>query len=53
MTGPDEKKVIPAAEEATVDGGTPRLSTEDFFKILNLPACKSKGYCDNCGRCER
>ena len=27
---------------------------EDFYmKLLHLPACKSKGYCDNCGRCER
>lgn len=52
MTGPDEKKVeIPA--EGAVGNSTPKLSTEDFFKILNLPACKSKGYCDNCGRCER
>ena len=25
----------------------------DFFAdLLDLPSCKSRGYCDNCGRCE-
>ena len=29
------------------------LSNEYFKQLLHLPACKSKGFCDNCGRCER
>ena len=53
MTGPDETKVGIPTEKASVGNSTPKLSTEEFFKILNLPACKSKGYCNNCGRGER
>jgi len=30
----------------------PMLSEDFFYELLNPPACKSKGYCDNCGRCE-
>ena len=28
------------------------LSSNFFAELLDLPACKSKGYCDGCGRCE-
>lgn len=36
-------------------GGAPQPELpNDFFQaLLNLPACKTQGYCDNCGRCER
>ena len=32
---------------------TPELPPEFYMSLLNLPACKSLGYCDDCGRCER
>jgi len=28
------------------------LSSNFYAELLDLPACKSKGYCDGCGRCE-
>ncbi len=31
----------------------PELPEEFYMSLLNLPACKSMGYCDDCGRCER
>ncbi len=30
----------------------PALSGEFYARLLRLPSCKSRGYCDNCGRCE-
>lgn len=53
MTDHDEKKSKEPTSKDVSDGGTPGLSAEDFYEILHLPACKTKGYCDNCGRCER
>ena len=38
------------AKEANASGG---LSSNFFAELLDLPACKSKGFCDGCGRCER
>ena len=32
---------------------SPDLPEDFYLSILNLPACKSMGYCDDCGRCER
>lgn len=32
--------------------GSGGLSADFFAKLLDLPACKTKGYCDGCGRCE-
>jgi len=32
---------------------TPELPPEFYQSLLNLPACKALGYCDDCGRCER
>ena len=53
MTDHDEKKPKEPTSKGVSDGGTPGLSAEDFYEILHLPPCKTKGYCDNCGRCER
>ena len=53
MTDQDEKKTTESTPKGVFDSGTPGLSAEDFYEILHLPACKTKGYCDNCGRCER
>lgn len=44
------RKEEPPVKEATSPGG---LSSNFFAELLDLPACKSKGYCDGCGRCER
>lgn len=30
----------------------PALGGDFYARLLNLPSCKSRGYCDNCGRCE-
>ncbi len=40
----DEKKSGPKG---------PDLPEDFYYSILNLPACKAYGYCDDCGRCER
>ena len=32
---------------------SPDLPEDFYYSILNLPACKAYGYCDDCGRCER
>ena len=53
MTDQDEKKTKEPTPKGVFDSGTPGLSAEDFYEILHLPACKTKGYCDNCRRCER
>lgn len=31
----------------------PALPPEFYMQLLNLPACKISGKCDNCGRCSR
>ena len=31
----------------------PSLPNDFFIQLLHLPACKSTGHCDHCGRCER
>lgn len=31
----------------------PDLPEDFYIQLLNLPACKAYGYCDDCGRCER
>lgn len=58
MSSPAEEKKPAAAEQPNAQSQTSPatdtiLSAEYFQRLLNLPACKSKGYCDNCGRCER
>lgn len=30
-----------------------QLPASYFQELLELPACKSKGCCDDCGKCER
>ena len=52
---PDEnvKTAQEIIEEAKKAPKTPQLSEEFFQELLNLPACKRFGYCDDCGRCER
>ena len=40
-------------EEAKNAPKPPQLSEEFFQELLNLPACKRFGYCDDCGRCDR
>lgn len=51
---PEEEKntVSPETLPAREEDAAPLLSEDFFAKLLNLPACKSKGCCDNCGRCE-
>lgn len=51
----DEKAQMPEQREETVNpvAEGPELPKDFYVKLLHLPACKSKGYCDNCGRCER
>lgn len=43
----EPKTGAPAQEEP------PTLPNDFFAQLLNLPPCKSKGFCNNCGRCER
>ena len=31
----------------------PQLPNSFFQELLDLPTCKTEGYCNNCGRCER
>ena len=41
--------------EETPAGNPPEeapLPANFFSDLLKLPSCKSRGYCDNCGRCE-
>lgn len=38
---------------AAARGEPPSLPSDFFVQLLNLPPCKSKGFCNNCGRCER
>lgn len=49
-----EDKVAESVSENKEDqkAGPPTLSENFFAELLGLPSCKSKGYCDNCGRCE-
>ncbi len=42
-----------AIEEEKSEPSSPDLPEDFYLSILNLPACKSLGYCDDCGRCER
>lgn len=44
------RKEEPPVKEVSSQGG---LSSNFFAELLDLPACKSKGFCDGCGRCER
>ena len=30
----------------------PALSEDFYRQLLQLPACKTSGICDGCGRCE-
>lgn len=41
------------AREVSGNRDLPNLSVDFFADLLNLPTCKTKGYCSNCGRCER
>ncbi len=50
MAGQEEKGF---PQEEVPKAPQPELSNDFFAQLLHLPACKSKGYCDNCGRCER
>ena len=47
MEEKDEKAAIKPVKDT-------RELPEDFWQsLLDLPACKRFGYCDDCGRCER
>ena len=50
-----EKKKTETLNKGSLGGPPepPALSSEFFAQLLNLPACKAKGRCNNCGRCER
>ena len=45
-------KEAPEAPPEAPSKGAGGLSSNFFAELLDLPACKSKGYCDGCGRCE-
>ena len=39
-------------EEKNKEQKGPDLSEDFYMSLLGLPACKSQGFCDDCGRCE-
>ena len=45
----EDEKDAPKEPAVKTAGG---LSSNFYAELLDLPACKSKGYCDGCGRCE-
>ncbi len=51
---PDKEPENQASESAgrTDEDNKPKLSADFFINLLNAPSCVSKGYCDDCGRCE-
>lgn len=54
----DNKPGLPPTQESPASHADAMQPTEarlpeDFFqKLLNLPACKTIGKCNGCGRCE-
>jgi len=48
-----EEPVLQSPQTPAEEPEEPCLPNDFFMELLHLPACKSKGYCDNCGRCER
>lgn len=53
MEDQEVKTADQAAEEEKSRTKSPDLPEDFYYSILNLPACKAYGYCDDCGRCER
>ena len=51
--GEPEKTEANASALQSDEQTQPRLSMDFFAELLDLPACKKYGVCDNCGRCER
>ncbi len=51
---PDWEQEMQIFESAgqTEEDKKPELSSDFFLDLLDAPSCVSKGYCDNCGRCE-
>lgn len=49
---PEETKEQTSQEPVREETLAPTLSESFFAELLGLPSCKTKGYCDNCGRCE-
>ena len=53
----EEKQEVKTAQQVIEEEKSrpkgPDLPEDFYLSILNLPACKSMGYCDDCGRCER
>lgn len=48
----DEMNKDKKKEEEKKAGSEPRLGTDFFSRLSRQPSCKTKGICDNCGRCE-
>ncbi len=42
----------PYAVEPMEEAKAPSLPPDYFLELIDAPACRTKGYCDNCGRCE-
>ena len=56
LTMADTQEVKTAAQIIEEEKSRPKgpdLPEDFYMSLLNLPACKSMGYCDDCGRCER
>jgi hypothetical protein len=54
-TGPEgREEELPGRqtrEEKTPGRKQPELSADFYKTLLELPACKTRGTCDGCGRC--
>ena len=52
-----EKEEVKTAQQAMDEEKSrpsgPDLPEDFYYSLLDLPACKAYGYCDDCGRCER
>ena len=53
MEEQEAKTAKQTADEEKSAANGPDLPEDFYYSILNLPACKAYGYCDDCGRCER
>ena len=52
MVSPEETEATQKPLQ-TSEQTQPKLSMSFFQELLDLPACKTIGVCDGCGRCER
>ncbi len=48
----EEDKSRTSAVEPSDEKNTPNLPPEYFLELIGAPTCRTKGYCDNCGKCE-